>query len=466
MLRRKHNIMDPSFLLISLPRSGTTLLENIINKASDCWLSPECHWLPFMHEAGHQFIHYYKNGRSKKEKKEAWHNALRQLNASLTGRNASLTDQKGRWGLQVIGQKNAENMPLLQDLYPGAKIVHLTRDPRDTFLSMLRTGIGVFPSQFRKQGNIMTRLMAEYPDRIHRIRYEDLILQPDKTISKLCDFLECTYSPAMLEPLTRRISQNQKPALARTDFYRGRIRPDPQLAARWKRQMHVEDLARFNFLTETLKNFGYPVISMKSALEIESDGPCRLVLAGMSSQGSETVDIDKSGNTQLPITINCAGAVTVRIVEGAHLVRRIHLACAGELSPSASEQDCFHIRLVPETADRIPSHSMVRSWALFCLSSKPGPKARIALYTAGGATRAFIERIRAQIHWECIIDSSIQGSIQGIPIIPPEAAAAKDLDYILVTSLANYRSIRETLEKLGYSEGRHFCPVCVPDQDI
>ena len=459
MFRPEHRIMDPFFLLISLPRSGTTLLENIICKASDCWLSPECHWLPFMREAGRQFTLYYKDGRSEKEKRHAWHNALRQLNATLAGR-------KGRWGLQVIGQKNAENMPLLMDLYPEAKIVHLTRDPRDTFLSMLRTGIGVFPSQFKKQAGIITGLMAEYPERIHRIRYEDLILQPDETISRLCGFLECSYSIEMLEPLTRRISQNQKPALDETDFRKGLLHPDRDLAARWKRQMHVEDLARFNFLTETLKEFGYPVISMKSRLRIESDGPCRLFLEGMSSEGSETIDLSESGNAALPVTINCAGAVTVRITDGAHLVKRIHLEGAGDLGPSISEQDCFHIRLVPEPADRIPHGTMVRSWTLFNLGSRPGPDARIALYTAGGATRAFIERMPGHIHWECIIDSYVQGSIEGIPVIPPEATASRDLDYILVTSLANYRSIRETLQKLGYSENRQFCPVCIPDQDI
>ena len=41
---------------------------------------------------------------------------------------------------------------------------------------------------------------AQLGDRIFRLGYEELALQPESTLRRLCDWLELSFSPAMLEP--------------------------------------------------------------------------------------------------------------------------------------------------------------------------------------------------------------------------------------------------------------------------
>lgn len=109
------------------------------------------------------------------------------------------------------------HIPDLLQWYPNCRIVHITRDPRATAISKTNDPGGTQKLMGRYPGlNFAIRklmilfVIGQYiwTSRIHRryqhldnyalFRYEDLLVDPEGTIRKLCDFAEVDFSPGML----------------------------------------------------------------------------------------------------------------------------------------------------------------------------------------------------------------------------------------------------------------------------
>lgn len=85
--------------------------------------------------------------------------------------------------------------------FPNAKIIQIMRDPRDTICSKLKadwakkrpwwlhTFITAYQIGFYQE-NSTTH---------HRVFYEDLLANPQATLEEICDFLDLTYDPAMID---------------------------------------------------------------------------------------------------------------------------------------------------------------------------------------------------------------------------------------------------------------------------
>ncbi len=96
-------------------------------------------------------------------------------------------------------------LPLVQQAFPGARIVAMVRDPRDMALSwrrsdVLRGGVLRAARTWRAdQEALLQTLNCLVPGcDIHLIRYEDLIAAPQTTLAGVCAFLDLPPDPAML----------------------------------------------------------------------------------------------------------------------------------------------------------------------------------------------------------------------------------------------------------------------------
>ena len=110
---------------------------------------------------------------------------------------------KARWGEKTPG--NLFYADVLLDMFPGARFVHVVRDPRAGVASML--GASFFPDDVVL--NALARrhhhragavgLERHVPaERRMTVRYEDLVEAPEATLRVLCAFLGEPFEPAML----------------------------------------------------------------------------------------------------------------------------------------------------------------------------------------------------------------------------------------------------------------------------
>lgn len=109
---------------------------------------------------------------------------------------------KPRWGAQTgLIERYATE---LFDSYPGVRMIHMLRDPRDRYEASLamwpsgKGGAGAAVARWRYSENLARRHEKQWPDRYRVIRFEDLVSRPEETLSSVCAFLGEDYYVGML----------------------------------------------------------------------------------------------------------------------------------------------------------------------------------------------------------------------------------------------------------------------------
>lgn len=163
---------------------------------------------------------------------------------------------KVRWGAQSgLVEQYAEEM---FDAYPGLKVIHMVRDPRDRYEASLakwpegRGRAGGAAARWRYSMRWAARNQRRHPAAYLVVRFEDLVTSPETTMREVCGFLGEDYEPEMLAmaaaPEFRRGLGDEHPAEALSADYLGRYRgrvPDGELAFL---QLH---------LGRTMRRYGY-----------------------------------------------------------------------------------------------------------------------------------------------------------------------------------------------------------------
>ncbi len=108
--------------------------------------------------------------------------------------------------LCMLGDKNpfySLYIPALLRTFPEARFVHLIRDARANVWSHYKAfgkkNAVHMASQWKLYNQRVEAAKREKPDRFHTLRYEDLVSNPEETLRSLCTFLNLAYSPAMLD---------------------------------------------------------------------------------------------------------------------------------------------------------------------------------------------------------------------------------------------------------------------------
>ncbi|HEX6293071.1 MAG TPA: sulfotransferase, partial [Herpetosiphonaceae bacterium] len=109
---------------------------------------------------------------------------------------------KPRWGDQSgLIERYAD---AIFAAYPGARMIHMIRDPRDRY----QASLALWPKGKMRAGGATARWLysvrlawrnhQRYPDRYLIVRYETLVEQPEATLRQVCAFIGEPYTPAML----------------------------------------------------------------------------------------------------------------------------------------------------------------------------------------------------------------------------------------------------------------------------
>lgn len=109
---------------------------------------------------------------------------------------------KPRWGDKSLNTEKFTE-PILAS-YPGARIIHMVRDPRDRYASSLtrwksrRGGIGAGTAEWLASAKMADEHQRQYPNAYMVLRYEDLVGEPETVVRAVCGFIDEEFEPEML----------------------------------------------------------------------------------------------------------------------------------------------------------------------------------------------------------------------------------------------------------------------------
>ncbi|MDX1387897.1 MAG: sulfotransferase [Acidobacteriota bacterium] len=134
------------------------------------------------------------------------------------------------------------HLDLVYELFPQATVVHIVRDPRGNVSSTRARWrkVSVWESAMLWRTAVSTghALAVKQPRRCVELRYEDLVREPEPTMSRLCADLGIPFSPRLLqfEMATWSYAPGEG---GKKVQYRG---PDPSRLGLWRRYLSPVDV--------------------------------------------------------------------------------------------------------------------------------------------------------------------------------------------------------------------------------
>ena len=219
----------PIFFVIGRPRSGTTMLRTLLDANKNTSIPLESKVIIFLYLKfksvkkwdESQLIKFY-NSIFDQPKIESWIINKDQLKKDILALGKDATFQClikllylnyvsffEKEKILIIGDKNPEYsyninyFKILLKLFPSAKVIHLTRDYRDHYLSMKKIDfegnhLSLVCYRWRYSYNKIVDLMKKIPKQYYFIRYEDLVNDPEKEMTSICKFLNIEFHDSML----------------------------------------------------------------------------------------------------------------------------------------------------------------------------------------------------------------------------------------------------------------------------
>jgi hypothetical protein len=220
----------PIFFIVSKGRSGSTLLLNLLDANPNTVVPLESTFLVHLYTkykhvkkwnkkiVDEYLIDLYRMRKirrrwklDKTELKNKLYNLLEETENVTYGAVSKViySSYKSifpKQNIQLIGDKNpiyTFSIPIIKEIYPQAKFIHLVRDPR----ANVRSHIVTFKTKFLSfivfkwlyyNKEIEKRKMSS-PDSFLTVKYENLVESPEETLTGICNFLNVVYNPEMLD---------------------------------------------------------------------------------------------------------------------------------------------------------------------------------------------------------------------------------------------------------------------------
>lgn len=264
--------------LLSLPRSGSTLLSAIFSRHPSLY-APNEPWI-LLSLASIYDAEIPRSGMSKLRHDENW--ALRAMRDFISreqftqaSREFALFAYKS--ALEVVDKsifvdktpRYFHILPWIDDLFPQAGKIWLKRNPLDVAASYMTTW-GDTPSQLTGDPlvprsydlTIGLSQLADYASKcrgILEVRYEDIAADPVPIIKQVCDHLNVTYYPEMLEyDKDGGLTDRRRRALGDKNLF-NHSTPHASSIGRWERVLSTADIQRLvDFLgAEIFERMGY-----------------------------------------------------------------------------------------------------------------------------------------------------------------------------------------------------------------
>lgn len=154
---------------------------------------------------------------------------------------------------------NVKYASALFSLYPNAKLIHIIRDGRSVASSIIPLNWGpktIDQAAYFWLKNLSYGLAAESafgPNLILRVKYEDLVLNPEQTLKLICEFINLDYQPHMINGTGFNL-----PAYTRKQHMLVGSKPDPSRINAWENNLSSREIEIFENITgDMLTYLGY-----------------------------------------------------------------------------------------------------------------------------------------------------------------------------------------------------------------
>lgn len=256
-MQANHNLAPESsnrlIFVGGAPRSGTTLLQNMLDSHMEIAGGPEFDLIEKIVEL--------RNSLQLKvtTKRIAAYLESRDVDRSIASFMAGmLLPYAGKKGRFLLSEKTPSNVLVfgeLLEIFPRAKFILCVRDPRAVVSSLLtvrkkairrngRFSVAAFTRRFwraawhtRKCMESGSRAMQMCPNRVFLVNYEDLVSAPESVTRDICKFLGVDWDERMVEP--DRVKHDGEVAIDGIwyDEKRYYSKPDPSRINLWREKL-------------------------------------------------------------------------------------------------------------------------------------------------------------------------------------------------------------------------------------
>lgn len=285
------NLKSEPFFVLGNPRSGTSLLRIMLNCNQALVVPPECGFIFWWYKKYEKWFYSKSNVElflkdfSESKKIETWHLDYGALSEFIDDNKP--VDYAGlcaciyifygiKSGKEVKTWGDKNNYYVLHtaeivQLFPKAKIIHLIRDGRDVACSykeietlnthskykpVLSSDLSAIANEW--VDNNLTISALGTTQEYFSIKYENLILQTEETLTKLCDFLSVPFDTNMLRYFDINKALQLEPNETMDWKMKTLQAPDPTNIGRYKNILSPEEIAIFNKVAiDVLKTYQY-----------------------------------------------------------------------------------------------------------------------------------------------------------------------------------------------------------------
>ncbi len=281
-----------TFFILGNPRSGTTLFRLMLNSHPQIIVPPECGFIQWWHaqyagwnknnlntEDVSRFIHDLKHSK----KIETW-----KLNYSLLQDNifkhrpanyAQLCSvvyltyaQLHHKNIKLWGDKNnyyIQHINEIYEIFPRAKYILIVRDGRDVACSYknltkikttsiykprLPVEIKKIATEWTNNNAQILQFFENYNQQFLRVRYEDIVLNPEIELKKVCAFLNISYHHDMLMYYKNNLENEEEPQEFLAWKQKTIQKPDPGNIGKYKQELTFDEIQEF-------ENIAFPLLS-------------------------------------------------------------------------------------------------------------------------------------------------------------------------------------------------------------
>ena len=221
------NLSCTPFFIIGSGRSGNTLLRSILSGNSDISIPPESYRIPFAIKKFHifnnrnwedivsqvlkefedckEFYTWEINIKDVQKRLENIEDSKRTL-SNIFDELFCTYAEKHSVGSKMWGDKTPMNTLYLDwigTVFPHSKFIHIIRDGRDVASSYLKMErydtILEAANRWINSIELAQSFGSKIKENYMEIRYEDLVINTESEIQRICNFLNTQYDSAMLD---------------------------------------------------------------------------------------------------------------------------------------------------------------------------------------------------------------------------------------------------------------------------